>query len=107
MLELSEDELLAKPDTYLPHINLLLQNRQFSLEFLAKTVEWYDSWVCLRTQKHLTPAFCFRYLFNNATDTSDNWTDHSDIVRYFMGRIEDEYYKELERRRLYSAGCDK
>ena len=86
-----------------------MYHRQFSASFLAKTVEWYDSWVCLRTQKGLTPEFCFRHLFDNETDSADNWTDFNDIVRYFgatqpIGVLEKVFEEELENRSTLQDG---
>jgi hypothetical protein len=101
-LTLTEEEILADPHV-LAHLQSLLYRRQFSMPFLATSVEWYDSWVCLRTQKGLTPQFCFRYLFDNGTDSADNWTDFNDIVRYFgttldLTVIEKAFEEELEYR---------
>lgn len=101
-LTLSEEEILADPQV-LGHLQNLMHHRQFSVQFLTKTVEWYDSWVCLRTQKGLTPQFCFRYLFDNGTDSADNWTDYNDIVRYFgttqpIGVLEKAFEEELDYR---------
>ncbi len=67
----------------LPSLQYYMYHRQFSEAFLAKTVEYYDSWICLKTQNSLTPYFCFRYLYDNDTDSADNWTDYNDIVKYF------------------------
>jgi hypothetical protein len=100
-LTLSEEEILNSP-RILSSLQSLMYQRQFSIPFLEKTAEWYDSWICLRTQKGLTPQFCFRYLFDNGTDSADNWTDYNDIVRYFGGSdsvaIEKAYAEEMQRR---------
>jgi hypothetical protein len=100
----SEEELLRNEDA-LRNLSQLLYVRQFSLDFLAKTVEWYDSWLCLRSQKGLTPEFCFRYLFDNGTDSADNWTDYNDIAKYFLNSemstaadIEAAFQAEMARR---------
>jgi hypothetical protein len=79
----SEKELLE--DTiYYPYISSLLKYRQFSEDFLSKTIYYYNSWDCLKYQKNLTPYFCFYYLFDNNTDNSDNWTSYNDIEYYFQ-----------------------
>lgn len=77
----------------LPILNSLLRIRQFSEEFLSKTPEYYDSWICLKTQKNLSPYFCFRYLYDNDTDSADNWTDFSEIVDY-LNKQDKIYSKE-------------
>jgi hypothetical protein len=99
---MGEDEIL-KDERILAHLQVLMYRRQFSMAFLAKTVEWYDSWICLRTQKGLTPQFCFRYLHDNKTDSADDWTDFNDIVRYFgntfdLATLEKIFNEELEYR---------
>jgi hypothetical protein len=76
-----EEELLNNPHK-LPFMNNLLSQHQFTEEFLIKTIIYYDSWKCLRTQKNLSPYFCFRYLYDNDTDSADNWTDYNDILEY-------------------------
>ena len=100
------EQILADP-TLLAQVNTLLDRRHFSLDFLAATAEWYDSWICLRSQPHLTPTFCFRYLYDNGTDSADNWTDSNDIARYFSRcqptvskeELDRALHEELERRR--------
>ncbi len=62
----------------------LLRNHQFSEEFLIKTICYYDSWKCLRTQKNLSPYFCFKYLYANDTDSADDWTDYNKIKEYLL-----------------------
>lgn len=76
-----EEELLNNPDK-LSFMNNLLSQYQFTEEFLIKTILYYDSWKCLRTQKNLSPYFCFRYLYDNDTDSADNWTDYNEIKEY-------------------------
>jgi hypothetical protein len=112
---LPEDEIL-KDESFLSCLGSSLYLRQFSLDFLAKTSEWYDSWLCLRSQKGLTPEFCFRYLYDNGTDSADDWTDYNDIKKYFdregthsEEQIEAAFKAELEHRRnkVYEANPDK
>jgi hypothetical protein len=87
---------ILKDTNRLPSVNYLLHNHQFSEEFLAKTIEYYDSWICLRTQKNLTPAFCFEYLYDNNTDSADNWTDFADILKYFQKQWPEKPESELK-----------
>ena len=74
-----EKELLDNPDK-LSWMHNLLSQHQFSEDFLIKTICYYDSWKCLRWQKNLSPEFCFKYLYDNDTDSADNWTDYNKIV---------------------------
>ncbi len=67
-------------------MNNLLSKYQFSQEFLIKTVAYYDSWKCLRYQNNLSPEFCFKYLYDNDTDSADDWTDYNDINEYLLKR---------------------
>jgi hypothetical protein len=92
-----EETQLLNDKSFLVSMNYSLYKRSFSEEFLAKTLEYYDSWICLKTQKHLTPYFCFRYLYDNDTDSADNWTDYNDIVKYFVGSP----YSEEELQKIF------
>jgi hypothetical protein len=76
----------------LSFMNNLLRQYQFSESFLSKTVYYYDSWKCIRTQKNLSPYFCFRYLYDNNTDSADDWTDYTDVYNYLKER---EYSDEI------------
>jgi hypothetical protein len=80
-----EMDLLNDPEK-LSYMNNLLSKYQFSQEFLIKTVGYYDSWKCLRYQNNLSPEFCFRYLYDNDTDSADDWTDYNDIKEYLLKR---------------------
>ncbi len=80
-----EIELLNTPER-LSWMNNLLREYQFSEEFLIKTILYYDSWKCLRTQNNLSPYFCFRYLYDNDTDSADDWTDYNQIKEYLLKR---------------------
>ena len=67
----------------LPLMNVYLQSHQFSEEFLIKHRCYYDSWTCLKTQKKLSPFFCFKYLYNTQDDDGpDDWTDYCEIENY-------------------------
>ncbi len=46
----------------------------------------FYSWKCLRTQKNLSPYFCFKYLYDNDTDSADDWTDYNDVKYYLLKR---------------------
>ena len=74
-----EQELLNNPDK-LSFMNNLLTKYQFSEEFLIKTIDYYDSWKCLRSQQNLSPYFCFRYLYDNIYDSADDWTDYNMVA---------------------------
>ncbi len=80
-----ELELLKDPKR-LSFMSNLLREHQFSEEFLIETILYYDSWKCLRTQKNLSPYFCFRYLYDNDTDSADDWTDYNQIKDYLLKR---------------------
>jgi hypothetical protein len=80
-----EIELLNDPDK-LSYMNYLLTKHQFSEEFLIETICYYDSWKCLRWQKNLSPYFCFKYLYDNDTDSADDWTDYNDVKNYLLKR---------------------
>ena len=80
-----EETQLLNDKSFLVSLNYSMYKKSFSEEFLSKTLEYYDSWICLKTQKDLTPYFCFRYLYDNNTDSADNWTDYNDIAKYFAG----------------------
>ena len=80
-----EIELLKVPER-LSFMSNLLKHHQFSEEFLIQTICYYDSWKCLRTQNNLSPYFCFRYLYDNDTDSADDWTDYNQIKDYLLKR---------------------
>ena len=93
-----EQELLNDPNKLSWMYNLLSQH-QFSEEFLIKTIGYYDSWRCLRTQKNLSPYFCFRYLYDNDTDSADDWTDYNNVKDYLLKRDYTEEQIEAEFKR--------
>lgn len=80
-----EKDLLSN-ESKLSCMNNLLFKHQFSEEFLIKTILYYDSWKCIRSQKNLSPFFCFKYLYDNETDSADNWTDYTEIYDYLKNR---------------------
>ena len=80
-----EQDLLNDP-AKLCWMSYLLTKHQFSEEFLIETIGYYDSWKCLRTQKNLSPYFCFRYLYDNDTDSADDWTDYNQVNKYLLDR---------------------
>ena len=80
-----EFDLLNDP-VQLSLMNNLLAKHQFSEDFLIKTIGYYDSWKCLRYQNNLSPEFCFKYLYDNDTDSADDWTDYNDIKEYLLKR---------------------
>ena len=80
-----EKELLSNPNK-LSFMNNLLTKYQFSEEFLIKTIDYYDSWKCLRSQQNLSPYFCFRYLYDNISDSADDWTDYNMVANYLKKR---------------------
>jgi len=88
-----EQDLLNNPHK-LCFMNNLLQEHQFSEEFLINTINYYDSWKCLRTQQNLSPYFCFNYLYDNDTDSADDWTDYNMIYEYLKINYTDEQIKE-------------
>lgn len=92
-------DLLIQSPEKLCFMNNLLKEYQFPEEFLIKTIGYYDSWKCLRTQWNLSPYFCFRYLYDNDTDSADDWTDFSQIYIYLLERkySNDTIYKAYEK----------
>jgi hypothetical protein len=93
-----EIDLLNNPDK-LCFMNNLLRDHQFSEDFLIKTIGYYDSWKCLRYQKNLSPEFCFKYLYDNDTDSADDWTDYNDINEYLLkyGYTKEEIQNEFNK----------
>ena len=84
---MNQFEIKLLNDEYrLSCMNSLLREHQFSEDFLIKTILYYDSWKCLRTQKNLSPQFCFKYLYDNDTDSADDWTDYTAIENYLLNR---------------------
>jgi len=100
-----EKELL-NDKSKLSTLHNLLSGRQFSEEFLELTIGYYDSWRCLRTQNNLSPYFCFRYLYDNNTDSADNWTDYYDVLRYLKktNTYTDEFIEQEFQRAMKDRG---
>lgn len=101
-----EKELLNDKNK-LCFLHNLLSTRHFSEEFLELTIGYYDSWRCLRTQNDLSPYFCFRYLYDNDTDSADDWTDYYDVLRYLKKRdiytvdfIQQEFERAMKDREI-------
>jgi len=99
-----EQELL-NDKSRLSFMNNLLYQYQFSEEFLIKTRIYYDSWKCLKSQKNLTPYFCFYYLYDRQEyDSADDWTDYNQIYEYLKNKnyndqtIENEFNKVINQR---------
>ena len=82
----SFETYLLNDKNKLSSMNNLLRNYQFSEEFLIETRPYYDSWKCLRTQQNLSIQFCFKYLYDSEYDSADDWTDYSQIEKYFIKR---------------------
>lgn len=100
-----EIQMFESPEL-LTCLQYYMYKRQYTEAFLAKTVEYYDSWICLKTQHSLSPYFCFRYLYDNTTDSADNWTDYTDIIEYLkrtqphipQSEIDESYKKAMDDR---------
>ncbi len=105
-MDQSELDLLLNSPEKLCFMNNLLSQYQFPEDFLIKTIEYYDSWKCLRTQWDLSPYFCFRYLYDNDTDSADDWTDFNQIYLYLIERdysneiINKEYVRAMKDRNI-------
>ncbi len=98
MITLFEQELLDNPNK-LSWMHSLLSQHQFSEDFLIETIGYYDSWRCLRTQKNLSPYFCFRYLYDSKYDSADDWTDYNNVKDYLLKRDYTEEQIEAEFKR--------
>jgi len=53
----------------------------------------------LRTQKNLSPYFCFRYLYDSEYDSADDWTDYNNVKDYLLKRDYTEEQIEAEFKR--------
>ena len=93
------EDLFQSPQK-LCYMNNLLSKYQFPEYFLIKTIAYYDSVRCLKTQWDLSPYFCFRYLYDNDSDSSDDWTDFSEIYKYLLknNHSNEIIYKEYRRK---------
>lgn len=82
-MEPNIEQYLNDNPSKLSFMNNYLKQYQFSEEFLIKNRIYYDSWKCIRTQKNLSPYFCFRYLYDTPEyDSADDWTDYTEIENY-------------------------
>lgn len=87
-----QEDILNSPNK-LMFMNNLLREHQFTEDFLIKTRIYYDSWKCLRSQRDLSPYFCFRYLYDTQEfDSADDWTDYGQVYRYLK---EKDYSEDL------------
>jgi len=90
-----EEELL-NDESRLSYMNNLLREYQFSEDFLIKTRIFYDSWKCLRTQKNLSPYFCFYYLYDRQEyDSADDWTDYNQVKHYLKNKFTEEEINKI------------
>jgi hypothetical protein len=108
-IDLKLEEELLNDHSKLSFMNNLLSKHQFSESFLIKTIYYYDSWKCIRNQKNLKPYFCFRYLYDNDTDSADDWTDYTEIYNYLKIRNYDdeEIKREFDRAMNDRTDCIK
>lgn len=92
------EKYLLSNKNLLSWMNNLLQQNEFTEDFLIKTKPYYDSWKCLRNQSNLSIYFCFRYLYDSPDDSVDDWTDYNDVLKYFNNKYSNEYINsEYER----------
>ena len=56
---------------------------QFSEKNLIKNIKYVSSNICLENQINLSPHFCFRYLYNNITESIHNRVYYNEIIDYF------------------------
>ena len=68
-------------------MNNYLQLYQIPENILIKTIDYYDSNLCLKTQHNLKRAFCFNYLYNKESDMEDNKVDYNDIIAYYKYKL--------------------
>ena len=104
-IEENIEEKILNDESKLSHMNNLLLCHQFSEDFLIKTRIFYDSWKCLRTQKNLSPYFCFYYLYDRQEyDSADDWTDFLQVKEYLLKRFNEEeinfVYKQVMKDRI-------
>jgi hypothetical protein len=90
------ENYLIQNSSLLIWMNNLLEQNQFTENFLIKTRNYYDSKKCLQTQKNLSVYFCFKYLYDTPNlDSKDNWTDYNDILIYFTNKYKKEYIENI------------
>ena len=66
---------------------------QFSEKNLIKNIKYVSSNICLENQINLSPYFCFRYLYNNITESIHNRVYYNEIIDYF--RTTNEYNEKF------------
>ena len=85
-----EIELLKKKD-YLCFMNSLLKKNQFNEIFLIKTRKYYNSNICLRTQKKLPLLFSLEYLYDSKYDGPTTKTYMDDLCLYYKNIYSKKY----------------
>jgi hypothetical protein len=78
------DEFFKTHNLY--SMNYYLTIYQFTEDILIKTLDYYDSPKCLDHQLNLSPYFCFYYLYDKESDSTDCFTGYNDIIEYFNHR---------------------
>ena len=69
-----------------------LKNNQISEKELIENLKFFNSNVCLQTQINLSPYFCFRYLYDNHTESINNRVYYNNIIDYFRNKNIIEIY---------------
>ena len=96
-----EKYLLTREDLLSSEINKLMSDNEFTEDFLTKTRIYYDSWKCIRTQKNLSPYFCFYWLYDRQNyDSADDWTDYNQVFNYLKDNYDHEFIKEEFKRAI-------
>lgn len=85
-----ERYLLKNKDT-LCFMNSLLKKHQFNEMFLIKTRRYYNSNICLRTQKDLPLMFCLEYLYDSEYDDPTSKTFIDNISLYYKDIYSKDY----------------
>ena len=89
------ENYLLENTNLLKWMNNLLEQNQFTENFLIKTRKYYDSKKCLKTQKNLSIYFCFKYLYDTyELDSKNDWLDYNDISKYF-----ENIYKKVNKKK--------
>ena len=82
--------LLKKKDN-LCFMNSLLKKNQFNEIFLIKTRKYYNSNICLRTQKNLPLLFSLEYLYDSKYDCPTTKTYFDDLYLYYKDLYSKKY----------------
>jgi hypothetical protein len=92
--DLEFEKNLLENKNILSWMNNLLRDNQFTEDFLIKTRIYYDSWKCLRSQKNLSPYFCFYWLYDREDyDSADDWTDYNQVYNYLKDKYDYEFIR--------------